>query len=254
MKSLYDITPENFNEKFNIQDILSNSVFYPASGIDGRDIECLSRRYSSFVHVDYSTLRDVVENGMLGHFEGVGYRLIGMKDIQKNELTPANFRHQPLPLNAHEKDRLERNSFIRDHFNGNNFTPFALWAVYELNTPLNAQNQEKPRRFSLLHIGGEACATFEALYYNNKINPAAVSIISPGEGFGDNWTLFTHPEFRLYQTMLLNTAENGTKMPDILLTNMALNDNEICFWPDYTFNKSYFIDYYIREYVRNNND
>ena len=42
MKNIDKITQENFNESFNIEDILTDSVFYPASGIDGKDIECLS--------------------------------------------------------------------------------------------------------------------------------------------------------------------------------------------------------------------
>ena len=61
MKNIDKITKENFNESFNIADILSDSVFYPAAGIDARDIECLSNLSNSFVHVDYSNQKEVIE-------------------------------------------------------------------------------------------------------------------------------------------------------------------------------------------------
>jgi len=85
MQNISEITKENFNIKFDLKKILEDSVFYPAAGIDASDIECLSDKYCSFVHVDYSKPRSVVELGMMNHFEGVGYELIGIKNIRKEE-------------------------------------------------------------------------------------------------------------------------------------------------------------------------
>lgn len=42
MDWLNKITEENFVNSFNIKNILTDSVYYPASGIDGRAIEGLS--------------------------------------------------------------------------------------------------------------------------------------------------------------------------------------------------------------------
>jgi hypothetical protein len=249
MKSIKEITKENFQSMFNLKDILEDSVFYPAAGIDASDIECLSNQYCSFIHVDYSTPRDVVEPGMKHHFEGVGYDLIGLKQVSEKELTPNGFTPRNFAINEHERSRLEM-EFINDRFRCRNFTPFALWAVYELNPLKTGKSQGKSNRFSLLHIGGEACATFEAIYISNKINPRCISIISPGEGFGDNWTIFRDPNFRLYQNLLFNTVNNNAIMPDALLTNMALSDNEDCFWPDYNYQDRCFANGWQRRFSR----
>lgn len=234
MKNIDKITKENFNESFNIVDIVSDSVFYPASGIDASDIECLSNLSNSFVHVDYSTSEEVVELGLKNHFKGVGYDLIGLKHIPELELFAKGLQPQNIGLNKHEKERLAID-FIHDRYSCRNFIPFAFWAVYELNSNKTALVDGKIKRFSLLHVGGEACATLEALYIGNKINPLAVSIISPGEGYGDNWTAFRDPECRLYQNLIHNYRINNATLPKFLLTNMGLSDAEPCFWPEYIF-------------------
>ncbi|MBA7580284.1 hypothetical protein ES708_22175 [subsurface metagenome] len=109
-----------------------------------------------------------------------------------------------------------------------NFSPFALWAVYELDT----QNPSgKINRFSILHIGGEACATFDAIYIGNKINPLAVVILNPGEGYGDNWTIFRDPAYQFYKLIEYNVQNNNQNFPRYLFTNIYLANN--CFWPNY---------------------
>jgi hypothetical protein len=250
MKTINEITRENFQSMFNLKDILDESVFYPAAGIDASDIECLSNQYSSFIHVDYSTPRDVIEPGMRNHFEGVGYDLIGIKHVSREELTPMGFMPNNFTLNDHERQRLEM-SFINDRFNYRNFTPFALWAVYELNPTKAEMKQDIAKRFSLLHIGGEACATFEALYIQNKINPTAIAIISPGEGYGDNWTIFINPQFRLYQNLSFNSQNNNAKMPNVLLTNMEISDDDVCFWPEFRYYSKIKCNGWQRIYKRN---
>ena len=54
MSWINTITLENFEESFDLKEILKNSTFYPASGIDATNIEGLSAYTNSFVHVDYS--------------------------------------------------------------------------------------------------------------------------------------------------------------------------------------------------------
>ena len=86
----------------------------------------------------------------------------------------------------------------------NTHKPFCFWAIYEIDETLTGRTTGKIKKFSLLHIGGEACATFDALYFRNDINPRAVAILNPGEGYGDNWTIFTDTEYRLFRLMQLN--------------------------------------------------
>ena len=249
MKNIDKITQENFNESFNIEDILTDSVFYPASGIDGKDIECRSIISNSFVHVDYSTPKEVIKQGMQHHFQRLGYDLIGFKHVSELELTPNGFVPQNFRLNSHEQERLQSES-IRDSFNSKNFIPFAFWAVYELKSNKTGSIAGKRNRFSLLHIGGEACATFEAVYIGNKINPLVISIINSSKGSGDNWTIFTNPEFRLYQNLVHNHKINNAEMPKWLLTNMGSSETEPCFWPEYNFADRRFSDIWLQLYRR----
>lgn len=230
MARIDQINEQNFNDSFDLKDLLIDSVFYPASGIDGKNIEYLSDKANSFVHVDYSTQRHIVEEAMRTNFTRVGYRVVGLNHISKRELTPNGFNFRGFQLNDHERERLKMD-FIRRNFNHENFEPFALWAVYELDETLTHKMEGKINRFSLLHIGGEACATFEAIYTNNRINPFGVAIINPGEGYGDNWTLFTDPNFRLYKMLLNNSTHNNQQMPKYILTNLGYTD--VCFWPNY---------------------
>jgi len=227
MSWIENITKENFTKSFNLKEILNNSVFYPASGIDGRAIEGLSLFSNSFIHVDYSIPRETVETALRTHFECAGYNLIGLKFVSENELTPNGFDPHNFPLQVSEKERMH---FLQDSVR--NFKPFALWAVYQLDTTkYKPGTAGRANRFSILHIGGEACATFDALYVGNKINPLAVAILNPGEGYGDNWTIFRDPDYRLYRLIEYNCRNHQEKMPRYIFSNICLANN--CFWPDY---------------------
>ena len=221
------ITIDNFQESFNLLDILTDSVFYPASGIDAIDIEqfsleCFSKNFLSFIHVDYSVQEQNVRLGMTQHFNNVGYSLMGIRPIQHDEIFPRDFYPLNLPFNPNEIERIAEGR-------GQNIVPFfAFWAVYELFPQTNRPIRDRLPRFSLLHIGGEACNIFEALYLYNKINPGAVTCVYPGTGYGDNWTNFLNPDFKLYKMLQLNANKNCTTMPKFLLANLS-NDH----WPDF---------------------
>jgi hypothetical protein len=66
--------------------------------------------------------------------------------------------------------------------------PFMQWVVYERDACRDESHGLK--RFSLLYIGGEGVATYQALYWSNRQRPKAMAIIQPGTGFGLNWTDF----------------------------------------------------------------
>lgn len=56
-----------------------------------------------------------------------------------------------------------------------------------------------PERFSLIYIGSEGVATYQALYHSHGIVLAALCIIQPGTGFRWNWTDFLAPDEPLHQ-------------------------------------------------------
>lgn len=221
MGDLHNITSENFNESFNLNNLLQNSAFYPASGTDGTHLKELTHTgINSFVHVDYLVVKEKVKRSLENDFIGQGYKLVGIKDISFDKVIPNGFiSHADIPLNSHERKRIQELKHVSDRFYQKEFSQFALWAVYELDPMATVDISRKMKKFSILHIGSEACSTFDALYLSNGINPAAVIMLNPGEGYGDNWTLFTNPKFRLYKMFEKNVNNNAQIMPKYLLTN-----------------------------------
>jgi len=221
---------QNILSSFDLFEILNDSVFYPASGICFKAVEKYSGRFNSFVHADYSTSSFQVENFLRHELLSLGYELAGIAEVPQHMITPPGYRPAPPVFNEHEAERLTM-SFIADAFYSRTIRPFALWAVYRLSAEKMSSQNGLSEEISIFHIGGEACAVFEALYLRNKINPRAVSILYPGEGYGDNWTLFTNPDFRFYQNMLRNHRENQAAMPEFLYSHSGPDNN--CDWDQY---------------------
>jgi hypothetical protein len=234
MKTIHNITNENFNSSFNLIDILQDSVYYPASGLDATPIEVFGNKYYSYINVDYSQSYEDVRKSMEFDFEKVGYKLVDIKDVTLEELTPNGRTYSPIELNEHELKRLKDYQFINDLYYSFASSGYAIWAIYELDDDFTGVTNGKAKRFSLLHICGEGWSTFKALYVQNKINPRAIAIINPGEGYGDNWTKFTDYKFRFYQSIRKNVDYNGAEMPDYMLTNAAA-DEEGYFLGDFAF-------------------
>lgn len=82
-----------------------------------------------------------------------------------------------------------------------------------------------PVRFSLLFIGGEGVATYQALYWSNKTTAKAVAIIHPGTGSGFNWTNFLDGEKALGYTV----TKNPYGQPD----SMISHSRELLHWHGY---------------------
>jgi hypothetical protein len=221
---------QNLLSHFDLKEILQDSVYYPASGICLEAVKKYSGRFNSFVHADYSRGSFQVENFLREDLLPLGYELAGIAEVPQHMITPPGYRPAMPVFNEHEIERLTR-SFIADPFYGRTIRPFALWAVYRLSDEKMSSQNGQSKEISIFHIGGEACAIFEALYLRNKINPRAICILFPGEGYGDNWTLFTNPDFRFYQNIVRNHRENRAAMPEILYTHVA-HENQ-CVWDQY---------------------
>ena len=151
-------------------------------------------------------------------FYHVGYDVVGILEIPASELTPR--RWQP-SISSQSEFEQQRMVFLDSLPSFSRHTkPFALWGIYRLRKNCGAQ-ERKAEMFSLLHIGGEACATFDALYVNRAYRPKAVCLLRPGHGYGDNWTNFYAPGDCLYRLMQM------TGLPEYLMQAVGLQ------WPGY---------------------
>ena len=185
------------NGVFPLQEILDNSFYYPSSGFDGGIIkDCNTKRRSlkivSFIFCDYAT-GELAFNDAQNTF--LGYKILGSRNVEKSELTPNGWQPQFPPnfnLQTYQKYK-------------DDWKPFAKWIIYERDE--NHGEDHGPKRFSLLYIGGEGVATYQALYWSNNATAKALAIIQPGTGFGLNWTDFTDRNGSL--AWVVNNNPNG---------------------------------------------
>jgi hypothetical protein len=178
---LEKLTPEIIcNEKIPINDILKDSFYYPSSAFDGgivKDCNIIGRSYgiSSFIYCDYAVGEEAFDCEKENF---VGYHVLGIRKVNPHELIP-NGWSQRLPPGVNSRDYGNYKDMWR---------PFMQWVVYERDACRDESHGLK--RFSLLYIGGEGVATYQALYWSNRQRPKAMAIIQPGTGFGLNWTDF----------------------------------------------------------------
>ncbi len=186
---------------FPLREILTDSLYYPASGTDGDPIRYLGGNVLSFIYVDYGVTRRRVRARI--RRPGLrGYRLVGMREVRERELTPNGWT--PLPLEPRDGDPARMDWFIKP--------PFCEWYVFERTEEYDEAHG--PERLSLLYLGADGAAAYQALYMPNGIVPRVIAIIQPGRGFGGNWTDFEDPTQILGRSVL---QHNPAGIPKILL-------------------------------------
>ena len=183
---------------FNRNDVLTNSIYYPGSGIDGRPLEAYAGFSHSFVYVDYNVEREKIISNIP---EIAGYKILLIKNISKDDLSPnETFNAAPKAsdfgyISKRHESPPELVRRIRSHAKAG-VNPFCVWAVMERNATTNPSHG--PERFSLLSIFGEGVATYEAIYNSNHLCPKAIIIWAADIGCGGNWTIFEKHGYPYY--------------------------------------------------------
>lgn len=170
---------------FPLQNILANSLFYPACDNDGgvvKDCNTLNRKLGieNFIYCDYAFGEDRLNEAM-DTFHG--YSVLASRSLKQFDLIPNRWDMKMPPGLDLRQYHNHREAYK---------TPFAKWIVYHRDA--TKEDDFGPARFSLLYIGGEGVATYQAIYWSNNACPKAVAIIQPGHAFGLNWTDFTAPD------------------------------------------------------------
>jgi hypothetical protein len=177
------------NEPLPIGEILDGSVFYPASGMDGRPVKYLGGFSHSFGYADCNVTCDALKRD-IDTFKG--YRIRCLRAVKKEELCFKPFR----PVLPQSNDGNPRRLHVCP-----GFVPYALWAIYERHPHFDEVHG--PQRFSLLFVGGEGAAAFQALYYSNQCTPSCITL-SRCDAFTDNWTAFFNPTRILARSVMQN--------------------------------------------------
>jgi hypothetical protein len=207
-------------EHLPIRDVLSDSLYYPSSGRDGDPVRYLAGLVHSFVYVDYGLAHDEVLASLHDDRHGFrGYALLDCRDVLERELTPKGWR--PVPAES-------RRDGVPSHYRDYIKKPFGIWSVHQRRPEYGEEHG--PDRFSLLYIGADGAAAFQALYHGNRCAPAVLAIIQPGTGFGCNWTDFCDSDQILGRSVL----QNAHGKPEYLLYGGRGRDYRESCWPEYS--------------------
>lgn len=204
------------------RDLLDGSVYYAACGIDGRPVQYLGGYCHSFVYADYGYSLQQISTllSQEGAFSGYQLRSSRLLSIDEIDLRAAwESIHLDPGLDGEPGRYAERR-----------VEQYAYWCIFERLTEL--PDEHGPEAFSLLYLGMDGVAAFQALYVAHQAVPAVVCIIQPGEGFGGNWTHFFDARQIFSRTVLNNSAGQ----PEFLLLggNFATREfQNSVIWPGY---------------------
>ena len=195
-----------------IADLLSESVYYPASNNHDDPIYAYAGFSHSFVYVDPHISREPRLQ------ELKGYRIRYSRDVRKEELCFKPY-HPMLPTANDGNLEMLRGMANLPERAGNNGQPFALWQIYERNIGCEWAG---PLRISVLRITGEGIATYQALYFSNQVKPLLLfnlcctcctwSIFEERNGFFNRVVLANpagHPDYMAGNDRVVGPIWNG---------------------------------------------
>ena len=202
----------SFHTPLPLTELLQNSIYYPFSHFDGSVVKAYGKDFQNFVYCDYG----VTEADLVAKIETFrGYDVLTHRPVQKEELVPNGWKPQmPRHLLANYGKYADW-GVIKP--------PFAYWALYQRKPEYS--DMHGPTQFSLLFVGGEGVATYQALYWSNGLTAKAIAIVQPGMGFGYNWTNFLDGS----KTLGYVATENPHGQPDFIIACSP----KLLNWPDY---------------------
>lgn len=209
----------------DLNNILKDSLYYPACFFDFRPIKEFYGEIQSFVYADYLVKKneyiDIIngngepyelwddDSGWLESFKPVCQKEIGLNELFPNEwkpnLSPTGNVHEVSLLNRW-LDRCE---------------PFAHWSVWD-------DAEGSATRFSLLYIASEMSTVYQGLYTRLNTVPQILTIINPG-AIGGEWEDVKNPDCFFRKVISANTAG----LPPKLLQATRFSTKSEADWPDY---------------------
>lgn len=187
------LTERALDSSVPVPDLLGDSVFYPASGLDSDPMMYLGHHFWSFVYADYGFTPEST-HAALGGGKFAGYKVLGRRSVTEDEIPLGRWNSESAGYLEGGNNREARERAT---------PPFAEWAVLERD-----YGPDKPRELmSLLFVGADGVTLYKKLYLETGLTAACVAIIQPGDGMGDqNWTDFQNPTAYLAQAVLKNRA------------------------------------------------
>ena len=186
-----------------VRRLLRDSVFYPCSGLDGRPVELLGRRWQTFVYADYDIDRERLETECRERgFRG--YDLDELEFIPWNSLFKRSWSavRRDLDLVAERRGVPVPEPFIAS----------CNWI-----RQADVSGDHGPARFTLWFIRLEAVTAYRELYVRRRVAPRCLVNVCPGLAFGGNY-----PGYR--DALSVALFENPAGLPDHLLHDLDVGD------------------------------
>ena len=177
-----------------MDDLLKDSLYYPASRTDGRPIQLCNtvwRRLGidSFVYCDFDlSVGEFLADTRTMH----GYHMLGYRRLDPAEYVPEGWTLEMVP---EENGRRYWDSFLGHGGPAHG----ACWVVMERDADMSPVHG--PERLSVLYVCGEGLATFQQLYCSRGIAPKMLCFIQCW-GFAGNWTDFSACGAPFHRTLL----------------------------------------------------
>ncbi len=217
---LLNIASGKDDTEFPLMNILQNSLFYPACGLNGTPVKFLGGNIHSFIYADYGIKRiDLLRNlnGNTNRCGFKGYRSLKQMYLNFEDIAPISWSPGIVP--PHNKmDRILHSQRYGE--------AFAHWSVWERQPDFPSTHG--PDLFSFIHIGGEMSSVYQALYTRNNLKPKVLAIIQPG-AFGGEWECVPSDQSFFKKVVKANSAG----MPDYLLNGGYGPGYEEPCWNDY---------------------
>jgi len=215
---LSNITSES---EFVLEDLLVDSLYYPASGLNGTPVKFLSGNIYSFIYADYSITKQQFLTNLNGRSSDCGFRgysPVLQREIFTRDIVPAGWRPDKVPTDPREREKLlacERRC-----------RPFGHWSVWQRDPGFGPEHGAA--RFSFLFLAGEMSAVYQGLYSRLSIAPRILAIIQPG-AIGGEWEGVAHDGSFFKKVVMANSAG----LPEYLLHGGFGYYNSPC-WSEYT--------------------
>lgn len=197
-------------EVMPINELLTNSIYYPASYYDWQPIQAFAGFSYSFVYVD-----PAIETEGIPEIDG--YQRLFSRSVGARELCSNSYDRKEPTLTDGSLKTLQ-DQFPSPFINLENIV--GTWSVYEKAPSSNWGN---PDRISVLLISAEGIETYQALYYSNRVKPALIFMMACVCG---NWTEFEKRDGYFNQVVMSNPAGH----PDFLVSQ----DRDRQIWDGYS--------------------
>jgi hypothetical protein len=161
--------------KFDLTDLLKDSLYYPSCEFDGTPIKHFSGLVHSFVYADYGVNKANFLKNLRGGTGLRGYCQVLDRDLMHQDLVPPGWQTPILPPRNKRRFLQDRQSRAE---------PFGHWSIWK-RYPLFSK-EHGPEFLSLLYLGAEMSATYQGLYLHQGIVPTAIALIQPG-CMGGEW-------------------------------------------------------------------